>query len=162
MRSHPGKQSRAFASGFQLLSEESRNQVLRHCRPGAGDPFAAVIRVFSHHALSPTVDTVAVHGDQKNPAMIEAMEARLKKMHERHLNFTQRNGFDFHGLVWHSLNHSTALTRTTTSRPSGPARTCHFPLGRVHSPERLIPCRSGRETVLDCAPRPPAPLAAFP
>src|SRR5215469_12710791 len=105
MRSHPGKQSRTFAPGVELLSEESRNQVLRQRGPGALDPFAAVIGIFSHHALAPALDTFAVHGDEKNPAMVEAMEAGLEKMDQRHMNFTQRDGFDFHGLLWPSLNH---------------------------------------------------------
>jgi hypothetical protein len=37
-----------------------------------------------------------VHGDQKNAAVVEAAEARLEEVDERHLNLAERDGFNFH------------------------------------------------------------------
>jgi hypothetical protein len=40
-----------------------------------------------------------VRGNEKNSAVIEAVKARLEKVDERQMDFTQRDGFNFHGEV---------------------------------------------------------------
>jgi hypothetical protein len=37
-----------------------------------------------------------VDGNQKNSATVKATETRLEKMDERHLNFAECDGFNFH------------------------------------------------------------------
>src|SRR5580765_3146599 len=98
MGANLGKQGRALAARFQTLSQESRNQVLGHGRPGAFDPLTAVEGIFAHDALAPSVDAFTVDGHQENAAAVGATKARLEKVDERHLNFTQSNGFNFHDL----------------------------------------------------------------
>ena len=66
--------------------------------PGAFRPLAAVKRIFTGHALSPRIDAVAVNGQQKNSAAESALKARLEKIDERHLNFAEGDGFNFHSL----------------------------------------------------------------
>jgi hypothetical protein len=38
-----------------------------------------------------------VYGDEKNAAMVQAVEARLEKVDERHVDLAQRDRFNFHG-----------------------------------------------------------------
>src|SRR5215471_13652337 len=99
MRTNLGEQRRAFPPGIKSLSEQGRNQILRHGRPGAVDPLTAVVRVFSDNALAPALDTIGLHGDEKNATVVEAVKTRLEKVDERQMDFTQRDGFDFHAQV---------------------------------------------------------------
>src|SRR6266853_2859835 len=64
--------------------------------PGRLDPFRAIKRIFGGDTLSPSNHSVALDGEQQDAAAIETAEARLKKMDERHLDFAQGNGFNFH------------------------------------------------------------------
>ena len=66
-------------------------------------PLAAVVRVFARDAFSPTVNAIAVRGQQQNATAEGAFEARLEKLDERHLNFTKGDCFYFHSLGIHLL-----------------------------------------------------------
>ena len=96
MRTHPGKKGRTLATGIELLSEESGDEILRQRGPGAVDPLAAVVGIFSDDALTPAINALAMHSDEKDAAVVQTMEARLEKVDERHVDFAQRDGFDFH------------------------------------------------------------------
>ena len=37
-----------------------------------------------------------MNGDQQNAAAVGTAKARLEKVDERHVNFAERDGFDFH------------------------------------------------------------------
>jgi hypothetical protein len=65
-------------------------------RPRAFRPLAVVEGIFAGHAFSPAIDTVAMDGQQKDSAAESAFEARLEKVDERHLNFTEGDGFNLH------------------------------------------------------------------
>ena len=56
----------------------------------------AVKGLFAGHAFSPAVDPVAVDGEQQNAAAVDAAEARLEEVDQRHLNFAESDGFNFH------------------------------------------------------------------
>src|SRR5271166_808308 len=64
--------------------------------PGRVQPFRAVIRILAGHTFAPTVDPVTVRGYQENTAAISSAKTRLKKMDERHVNFAECDGFEFH------------------------------------------------------------------
>ena len=64
--------------------------------PGAFRPFTVVERIFASNAFSPAIDAVAVGGQQKDSAAERALEARLEKVNERHLNFAEGDGCNFH------------------------------------------------------------------
>ena len=94
---HFGEQRRALAGGVDALAQQRGDQILRQRRPGALDPLAAVKGIFADHTFAPAVDAFAVDGDQQNAAAVGAAEARLEKVDERHLNFAECDGFNFHG-----------------------------------------------------------------
>ena len=62
-------------------------------------PFGAEERPFAGHAFSPTVGAFAMHGQQKDAAIVGPSKARLKEMDERHLDLAECDGFDFHDKV---------------------------------------------------------------
>jgi hypothetical protein len=70
--------------------------------PSAFRPLAVVKRVFTSDALPPTINAIAVDGQQKNTAAESAFEAGLEKMHQWHLDFTEGDGFNFHIVDIHS------------------------------------------------------------
>ncbi len=97
MAAHPRKARRAIPARIQFALHQERSQIMLDRRPGGLRPFRAVIRVFPGDTLTPAAHAIGFHAHQQNAAAIDAPEARLKKMHERHLNFTQCYRFNFHG-----------------------------------------------------------------
>ena len=79
---------------------------MRHGRPGAFDPFAAVEGIFSGNAFAPAVNPFRVNGDQQNAATVGTAKARLEKMNERHTDFAEGDGFYFHGQEQHFTTES--------------------------------------------------------
>src|SRR5258708_9379675 len=96
MGAHFGEQGWALAGGVDALSEKRGNQILSEGWPGALDPFATVEGIFADHAFSPAVGALAVDGDQENAAAVGTAKARLEKVDERHVDFAERDGFNFH------------------------------------------------------------------
>ena len=96
MRADFGEKCGTFTSGINVLPQKRWNQILRQRGPCAFDPFTAVERIFADDAFSPAVDSLAVHGNKKDATAVEMSETRLEKMDERHVNFTESDGFDFH------------------------------------------------------------------
>jgi hypothetical protein len=92
--------SRAVSPGLDALAEQSGREIILQRAPGAVDPFTAVKRILAGDALAPSVDALAVDRYQQNAAAVSTAEARLEKMDERHVNFAQGDGFNFHGLVF--------------------------------------------------------------
>ena len=76
-----------FPALCQRAPDQSGREMMRDRRPRALDPLAAVKGVFGGYALGPTVDALAMGSDQQNAPAVDAAEARLEKMDERHLNF---------------------------------------------------------------------------
>src|SRR5579863_719750 len=119
------------------------------CGPRAFRPLAAIERIFAGHALSPGINAVAVDSQQKNLAAESALETRLEKLDERHLNFAKGDGFNFHSV---KSNSPSSLRNTSTARPSGQAKNYRFPAGRVHSLALLIHPQMLLGIALDCDP----------
>ena len=114
MATHFSEQGRTFAGRVESLSQQRGNQVLCDRRPGALDPFAAVEGIFADDAFAPTVDAFAMDGDEKNAAAVGATKARLEKVDERHLNFTESDGFNFHVFVFELIaNNSPQVARAS-------------------------------------------------
>src|SRR5882757_6144167 len=66
--------------------------------PGRVGALFGVVRCLAGNALTPSVDPFAMNGDQGDTAVVNSPEAGLEKMDQRHVQFTQGNSFDFHGL----------------------------------------------------------------
>ena len=64
--------------------------------PRSFRPFAAVERIFAGNTFRPAVDPLAMSGEQQNAAAVGTSETRLEKMHERHLDLTDGDGFNLH------------------------------------------------------------------
>src|SRR5580765_4379219 len=112
MGSHFGEKGRTLAGRVESLSKERGDQILCERRPGALDPFAAVVGIFADDAFAPTVGAFAMDGHEKNAAAVGATETRLEKMDERHLNLTQCDGFYFHVFVFELIaNNSPQVAR---------------------------------------------------
>src|SRR5579862_2961971 len=103
----------AVASGGNGLPDDGRRKILLDRWPRALDPFAAVVRIFAGYAFAPSVDAVTVRGDEHDAAVVEAAEARLEEMDERHLNFAEGDGFDLH------LDFSSSAAQPLKGRPVG-------------------------------------------
>src|SRR5215469_18359235 len=109
----PCHQGGALPGRGDVLADHRRREMLAQRGPGASDPFARIVRIFTGDALPPAVHAFAVHGDEQDAAMVEAAEARLEKVDERHLNLAERDGFNFHGK---SLNRKARQGRTGNPR----------------------------------------------
>src|SRR5271165_6617467 len=152
----------ALARRRQRPAQHRRGEVVFHRGPCGFRPLTAVERIFSRHALSPTINPVAVNGHEKDLAAERALEARFEKVDERHLNFTQSDGFNFHVLsnpftrskVFYHSDTATRLRDKASSPPTAPAETCRFPAGRVHSLAPLIHRRMLSRIPPDCDPAP--------
>src|SRR5882672_361686 len=95
---NPGKQRGAVPGRGNSLAEKQRDQILaKHGPRGVGALFG-VVRTLVGNALTPSLDAFAVNGDQGDAALVDPPEAGLKKMDQRHVQFTQGNSFDIHGL----------------------------------------------------------------
>ena len=108
--------------------------------PCALNPFATVERIFASHALSPACDPVALHVDQENSAAVDASEARLKKIDERHLNLAEGDGFNLHGYQISTKIAAEAKRAGIRSdlsksnpRPIGPVEIFHSLWRRAHN-----------------------------
>src|SRR5271167_3002064 len=73
--------------------------------PRGSDPFRAVIRIFPGDALTPPAHSIGLDTHQQDAPAVSAAKARFKKMHERHMNFTQRYRFDLHNKLWSVSGH---------------------------------------------------------
>src|ERR1700734_2522935 len=93
-----GEERHAFARRLPRLAHHCRRKIMHHGGPDAVDPLTAVEGVFAGHAFSPALYALAVDRNQKNAAAISAAEAGLKKVDQRHLNFAECDGFNFHGV----------------------------------------------------------------
>ena len=65
-------------------------------RPGSLNPLRAIKRILPRDAFAPPAHAIGLDADQQNRPAINAPKARLKKMHEWHMNFTQSDGFNLH------------------------------------------------------------------
>jgi len=63
----------------QRASDERGREMVRDRRPGALDPLAAVEGIFGGYAFGPSVDALAMDGDQQDASTVDAAETRLKK-----------------------------------------------------------------------------------
>src|ERR1019366_7328128 len=124
--------------------------------PRSFGPFRAVIRIFPGDAFAPPAHSIGLDAHQQDAAAVNPAKARFKKMHERHMNFTQRYRFDFHNELWFVSGHlfsdainpsacrdgasrvSTKNRRpqppnTARLRPTLPAGIAHSRVRRAHS-----------------------------
>src|ERR1035437_9522236 len=74
-------------------------------RPRGLGPFRAVIRIFPRNAFAPPAHSIGLDTHQQDAAAVNPAKARFKKMHERHVDFTQSYGFDFHNELWFVSGH---------------------------------------------------------
>src|ERR1700720_4698858 len=100
-----GKPRRTIPASRQLTLQQQRRQILLDRRPRGFGPFRAVKRIFPGDALAPPAHSIDLDTHQQDAAAINAAKARFKKMHERHVNFTQRYRFDFHNELWFVSEH---------------------------------------------------------
>src|ERR1700722_701685 len=89
-------QGRTIGACPDLPPHHSRTEIALDRNPRGVKPFGAIERGSVAYALSPPVDSVATNRDQENTAVVDAPEARLEKMYERHAYFTQGDTFNFH------------------------------------------------------------------
>src|ERR1035437_241555 len=84
--------------------------------PRSFGPFRAVIRIFPGDAFAPPPHSSDLDAHQQDAAAVNPAKARFKKMHERHMNFTQSYGFDFHDSLW--INPDLPYSRQPRLRPA--------------------------------------------
>src|SRR5579862_2918372 len=147
MGANPAHQAGALVSGGYAASENDRRQIMFDRGPRGVDPFRTVERVLPGYALSPPRHPVALDIQQQYAAAVKTAEARLEKMDERHLNFTQSDAFNFHVNLEIS---------TSSFHPSGPAGIYHCPADPVHIPAPPNPQKMNLESRSGFGPAPPA------
>ena len=81
---------------LDVLAQQRRRQVFGDGEPRGVDGLFQIKRVFAGHALAPGCEAFAVQCDQDDAASGGASEAGLKKLDQRHIDFAQSNGFNFH------------------------------------------------------------------
>ena len=77
-------------------AKHGRREVGLDRYPGAVGPLGTVVWILSSHALRPSIHSLAVKRDQQYAAAIGASEAGFEKVNERHFDFAEGKGFDFH------------------------------------------------------------------
>src|ERR1035441_10552181 len=152
-------------------------------RPRGLGPFRAVIRIFLRNAFAPPAHSIGLDTHQQDAAAVNPAKARFKKMHERHVDFTQSYGFDFHNELWFVSGHRFSDTinppacrdgacpvssgrgggrgKPLLYRESGPpARTGHFRPRRAHSQAPSVLRQTPAGTAHDSFPARLAPAYA--
>ena len=122
-------------------------------RPSGLGPFRAVIRIFPRNTLAPAPHSIGLDACQKDTAAINPAKARLKKMYERHVKFSQSYGFDFH-------NEGMFAANTASLRPTLPKENGRSPVRRTHSQARSALRKMPTRIYPDCFPAGPAPELA--
>src|SRR5579871_143735 len=95
MAAHFAEQSNGLARAINIFSQKRRSKIALRGIPGCINRLFTIERVFTRDAFSPAFRPVRMNGEQKDAAFRGAAKAGLKEMHQRHMDLTQGNGFNF-------------------------------------------------------------------
>src|SRR5882724_12444060 len=90
------EQRNCITCAFNLFSQQRRSKIALSGIPRRIDRFLTVERVFSRHAFAPSFRSICMNGEEKDAALRGAAKAGFKEMDQWHMNFAQRNSFNFH------------------------------------------------------------------
>lgn len=86
----------AFLGAGKCAAKDCGREKVLDRGPGALNPFRTVIRGLAGNTLGPAGDPVGVNAEKENTPRVSAAETGLEEVHERHFQFAQRDGVDFH------------------------------------------------------------------
>src|SRR5476649_2625487 len=143
MTSDFSQQSRRVRTASNALTQQSRRQVTLCGIPCRVNGFFAVKRIFACHTLAPPFGAVRMERDQENAAFRGPSKTGFKEMDQRHMNFSQSNGFNLHGSLhrrwWHRRDF----------RPIVPAEKRRYLLRHARSLTPKVRCGTQSETLRD-------------
>src|SRR5437016_2715002 len=84
-------------AGIVRLFEQRRSKITFDCIPSRIDGLLTVERILSGHALAPAFRAVGMKRGEQDAPLGCAPEAGLEKMHQRHADLAQGDGFNSHG-----------------------------------------------------------------
>ncbi len=85
------------------LAKQQGDEILAKYWPGGIGAFFGVVGPLVGDTFAPSVDAFAVDRDEGDAAVVDPSKAGLEKMYQRHVQFTQGDGFDFHGLAFRPI-----------------------------------------------------------
>src|ERR1700691_2785957 len=96
MPANPSKTRCTITPAIEFTLHQKRRQIMLDRRPSRLSPLRTIKRIFRRHAFAPPVHPVGLNVNQQNAPAVDSSKARFEKMHERHVNFTKSNRFNFH------------------------------------------------------------------